>query len=178
MSLSQIKRYQAGDVVGYITVLRLVDDHTNYAHRLYEVRLDCCGRVVERSQKLIRKTATSGASGCASCAAKKRMTGTVRQPVVVGEVIGPITVIRPGATALTKWIRWACCGKEEMVGHERLHRLRSDARRGNTHEKCWACYTHGRYGTQPRPRLPPPSEILPKGIISAAVAWPRPRLGA
>ena len=178
MPAAPVKRFRPGDVVAHCTVIRLVCEALNYSLRTYEVRLACCGRVVEYTQKYLRKAQYKETRACPSCAAKARMTGTVRQPVVVGEVIGPITVIGEGLTPRLKLIHWSCCGKEEQVGHEKLHRLRSDARHGNTHEKCWSCYTQGRYGTQPRPKLPPPSEILPPGILSAAVAWPRPRLGA
>jgi hypothetical protein len=176
------KRLAPGQVVAYATVLRLKFDAPEYETRAYEVRLECCGKTVERTQRQLMDMQRRHRTCCAACAAPKRLIGREHTPrgvpIWVGEVIGPVTVIAAGASKTTKLIRWACCGKEELVGHERLHKLRSDAKSGQTHHQCWAC----RFGTKPRPgprpQLPPPDEILPPGILSAAIAWPRPRVGA
>lgn len=181
MSLSQVIRLEPGEVIGNATIIRLYDDASNYSRRLYEALMACCGRIVIRSQKQLRADMRTGVTLCASCAAKARrlQQDPVPRgiPVAIGEVIGPITVIAAGSSPLHKLIHWACCGKDEDVTHERLHKLRADARRGKTHNQCWSCYTKGRHGVRRRPQ-PPTIEILPPGILSAAVAWPRPRMGA
>ncbi len=181
MSLSQVIRLEPGEVIGNATIIRLYDDASNYSRRLYEARLECCGRVVIRTQKHLRADMRTGVTLCASCTAKARRLQQDHVPrgipVAIGEVIGPITVIAAGSSPRHKRIHWACCGKDEEVTHERLHKLRADARRGQTHTQCWSCYTYGRYGVRRRPQVPT-MELLPLGIISAAEAWPRPRMGA
>lgn len=181
MSAANIQRLVIGATIGNATILRLVGDASNYRDRVYEVRLECCGQSDTRTQKFIRECERRGRVRCASCEAKARRANQNPQPrglpVALGEVIGPITVIADGSSKTHKVIHWACCGKDEEVTHERLHKLRADARRGETHNQCWSCYTKGRYGVRRRPQ-PPTIAILPPGILSAAVAWPRPRVGA
>jgi hypothetical protein len=178
MSTSQIRRLVPGDEVGYYTVIALLEDARSHANRLYQARMGCCGRVVEITQKRLIDSRRYGALSCQPCAARARLTKRGAPvhglAVTIGESIGPVTVIAAGADSRHKIVRWHCCNKEEEVRHAKLHRLRSDHKHGQTHEQCWSCYTKGRYANRP---VPPPALILPPGILSAATAWPRPRVG-
>lgn len=188
MPAAPVKRYYPGDVVGNATIVRLVEDDAHYSRRLYEARLACCGALVIRHQKHLCGSARAGVTLCAACSAKDKRARQVQQPrgmnIQVGAVIGPVTVIAAGSSKLHKIVRWACCGNEVEVPHKRLHRLRDEIKDGHPH-RCWSCYVNSRYGPirrqkPPPPPPPPPPQItiLPPGIISAAVAWPRPRVGA
>lgn len=182
MSAANIQRLVIGETIGNATILRLVFDASNYRDRTYEVRLECCGKSDIRTQKFIREGERRRRTRCASCEAKARRDNQIPQPrglpFRIGEVIGIATVIGEGSSPLHKIIRLACCGTETEVNHQRLHKLRSDAKHGRPDHMCWTCYTKERYG-QPRQRtVAAPTVMLPPGILSAAVAWPRPRLGA
>ncbi len=96
--------------------------------------------------------------------------------------MGPVTVLAAGPTTVLKRVLWSCCGREDVIGHERLYRMRHNAKT-RPGAVCQACYIARRSGLPVSLEVAPhldwrPTEILPPGIISAAVAWPRPRLGA
>jgi hypothetical protein len=178
-----IKRFHAGDVVGYCTIVRLLIDDRAYENRTYQVLTNCCQQPVERTHKQLRQAQFRLRSACEACSrlARSKLPSAPRQPVRVGDVMGPVVVLAEGPTTKIKKVIWSCCGKVDLVGNERLYRLRHNAKL-QPDAVCKDCYQLKRYGA-PTVDVPArtdwrPTEILPPGIISAAVAWPRPRLGA
>ncbi len=181
-----IVRFQPGEIQGYITIINLTREMPNSADRLYRVRRDCCGTETEMSHSAIRDTVRKRRECCARCAIlKKRAGGQFKggDPVQRGAVMGPVTVIRAGGSATHKRVIWSCCGREDEMSHERLYRLRHAAKTQSHEAVCKFCYSAKRNGVPVVFDQPPrtdwrPTEILPPGILSAAVAWPRPRVGA
>ena len=177
-----IKRLEPGQVVGYLTVLKILIDSRSYENRVYECRTGCCGRVVELTQRQLKDAERRERAGCIHCRGKQPVTPPApRQTVQIGDVIGPVTVIRAGGSTTHKRVLWSCCGREDEISHERLYRMRYNAKT-QPGAVCQACYIARRSGLpvslEVAPRLDwRPTEILPPGIISAAVAWPRPRVG-
>jgi hypothetical protein len=119
---------------------------------------------------------------------------------VPGAVFGRMTVLKAlGGTDAQRLfrVRWGCCGREETVtaGTMRSVRRGRAPRRGMA---CLACITRAHEARwavadaevarplKPRPRQPGPRPglnevgpwqttpaVLPEGVLSAAVAWPR-----
>lgn len=179
------KRFHPGEVVGYATIIRLLFDAPAYELRSYLVRLACCGREVDLTQRQLKDAERRERNMCAQCFGHEvRLTPpSPRQTVAIGETIGPVTVLGAGATTTQKRVIWSCCGREDVMSHERLYRLRHAAKTQSHEAVCQFCYTAKRQGVpvvfdQPTRTDWRPTEILPPGILSAAVAWPRPRVGA
>lgn len=180
-----IKRFHAGDVVGYCTIVRLLIDDRAYENRTYQVLTNCCQQPVERTHKQLRQAQFRLRSACEACSrlARSKLPSAPRQPMRVGDVMGPVVVLAEGPTTKIKKVIWSCCGKVELVGNERLYRLRHAAKTQSHEAVCKFCYSAKRNGVPVVFDQPPrtdwrPTEILPPGILSAAVAWPRPRVGA
>lgn len=180
-----IFRYEKGDVAGYCTVLDLVFEASHYSKRLYAVQLNCCGLLLEKSQKQLRDGQRRNRASCPECAGRKRLANretTLRgKPITIGEKIGPVTVIGVGHDNQHKLVKWACCGNEEQLAHRRIFHLRNEAKHElNYQKRCWSCYSLARSGkaSERAKKIVIEEAMLPLGIISAATAWPRPRLGA
>lgn len=182
-----IVRFQPGEIQGYITIINLTREMPNSADRLYRVRRDCCGTETEMSHSAIRDTVRKRRECCARCAIlKKRAGGQFKggDPVQRGAVMGPVTVIGPGSAPGRYAVRWSCCGAEDERAVGYLYKLKSWAADGY-HGLCRDCYADKRAGRLSEPvvaaeELPywQREPLLPPGLISAAAAWPRPRLGA
>lgn len=67
-----IKLFQAGDVAGYCTVIRLLQDAKTFEQRIYEVYASCCGRKMHRSQRSLRDNQRRERGCCDECAREGR----------------------------------------------------------------------------------------------------------
>ena len=177
-----IKRLEPGQKVGYSVIVKLCRDSQSYETRLYECRTECCGRLVHLTQRQLKDAERRERAGCIKCRGKQNARPPApRQTVKIGDVMGPVTVLAAGPTSVLKRVLWSCCGREDLIGHERLYRMRHNAKT-QPEAVCMSCYVARRQGqsvTVAQPRTDwRPTEILPPGIISAAEAWPRPRMGA
>ena len=179
MSRSQIKRYAPGDVVGNCTIISLTADANTYSQRIYAVRLDCCGKTTEKTQKFIRDADRHHHKQCQTCAARaKRLAGAPLRgmPIVVGTVAGPVTVIGLGPDTQHKRVIWSCCGRAEVVNNRVIYRLRQAGKLVTWQMRCQPCYAKERAShAKQAPRIRDMQVTLSTmGMISAAIAWPRP----
>ena len=100
-----IKLFQAGDVAGYCTVIRLLQEAKTFDQRIYEVYASCCGRKMQRSQRSLRDNQRRERGCCDECAREGRR-GVPEAPDWRPESLLPPGVIpaavawpRPGARA-------------------------------------------------------------------------------
>ena len=183
MSLSQVIRFQPGEIIANFTIVKITQDAPNYRERRYEVINNCCGSRGEHTQKNIRDAVRHNNQLCPACAAKARKLSrdfSHGEPIKIGSVIGAVTVLRAGDDNKHKLVKWGCCGREEQVPHTKLYKLRNAAKLATWEQRCMACYRAERSrDTHWLPRVRPQRTTMANlGLISAAIAWPRPQLGA
>ena len=166
-----------GSTCGPFEVLRLNTDAVNCRYRTYDVRAKCCGDEMVRSHRSLQESERLERTVCARCAQYQvQQTGLKdNSKLGVGTVVGPIRITGLEGGPRQRRVQWACCGKEEIVSLQRIYVIRH---RANSHrsELCGDCQAQ----LTKRPKSPFMLAMaeLPPGIISAAEAWPRPRLGA
>lgn len=182
--MPKLVRLNEGGIYAYLKIIRLVADSNLAEMRHYLVQAQCCGTVAERSEKSIRDAARRERATCQAC----RWADTGIAP---GQHYGPALVLEP---ADDLWrVRWDCCGRETTVRADHLRNLRNLANKGQD-PWCRRCANAARVGVPQalRATLRRQDDLrdddeeptgyhsgtgnLPPGAISAALAWPRPRL--
>lgn len=182
-----VRRYQPGEIVGYVTIANIIHDHQSSMHRSYAVKTNCCGMALERSQDALRDAARKGRTLCERCSRKHRALAEGprdKQPVKPGAVMGPVVVLGPGSGPNYRSVQWGCCGHLDELTINYLYKLKSKAKLTDYHGLCQRCAALRREQDRPEPAVEVPSPqydaqgyaryLLPPGMISAAVAWPRP----
>lgn len=163
---------QPGDVLGAYRVLAVPTPAPDGRDRLYHVETTCCHTEVVRSHRELVKCRRVGRPQCPRCtqAARRRGFGD-HSPLIVGDVVGPVTIIALDEP-LWRQVQWACCGGVETVSVNRLHQLKHRHKNG-FQQLCGECNRK-----MARPRYMGPwmraTATLPTGIIPAGAAWPRP----
>ncbi len=167
------ERLGVGETYAYLTVVKQVTESSLAEMRVYRVRADCCGAVSDRRESLILDTARKNRATCQACRTVKDDQRRAKEP---GEQFGPVVVV----SGVGPWVvRWLCCGDEAVMTHRRLMVLRNQARYGRN----LACRSCSHVFGAPRPVVLPQEALqdlpnsgdLPYGLISAALAWPRPQ---
>lgn len=173
-------RLEVGKTYAYLTVLEQITESVMSEMRVYRVRAECCGAVAERKESSILDAARKNRANCQAC---RKAEDDHRQTKEPGERFGPVVIVSGSGP----WrVRWDCCEGEATMTHKRLLEVRNQARYGKN-LICRECANEVLRG-QPRPQyreiLGVSTEVgyhsgvgdMPSGLISAAVAWPRPRL--
>lgn len=172
---------------GYLQVLKQINESALMEMRSYLVRAECCGTVTERSERAIRDTERKGRACCQECWWREKRV--VQAPM---QRVGPILVLHKGSAPETWVVRWDCCGREVEISEARVRNIRNLTRKGKT-TLCGPCHGATWVGVPNALRMRQPDDIeeedddllpvlhtgtgnLPPGLISAALAWPRPRL--
>lgn len=198
---------QVGDTLACYTILAVLSDAPKSNYRRYSVRADCCGREFAGNELMFKKAARAEAECCHVCAL--RAAGKEKRAAyAVGQQFGPVRILGPGEKFRWWRVQWECCGKIIEVTQHYLSVLRVREDQGRT-AVCLACsIARSRMLPQDRPPRPSRSKAalaasrglgapirqpktpikplvtpiaaeLPTGIVSAAIAWPRPgRVGA
>lgn len=181
--MAQKPPFAPGLVMGAFEILALLRDAPDSRKRIYRVRALCCGQVVERTSHSLKSSERAESGRCKTCGINHRPAAAPRPSgkYPVGLVVGPVTVV--AADEMTGWrrVRWACCGLEEMVKVGRLSVMRYREARGQVGQ-CRACDHAARRGEAAvavdlpgsRKAWLPAGAMLPVGVLSAALAWPRP----
>ena len=201
------KPLAVGDTLACYTILAVLSDAPKSNYRRYRARADCCGREVERNELVFKKAQKAGATRCHRCAQAAANPPKMAN-YAVGEQFGPVRILGRGESFRMWRVVWECCGKESELDQHYLSVLRVREAQGRT-AVCLPCSIQrsrllpedrpprpsrskaalaasrglGAPIRQPRTPIKPlvtpiPAEF-PTGIVSAAIAWPRPgRVGA
>ena len=199
-------RYQPGDVIACYTVVAQTADAPAREHRRYLVQAQCCGREMERSEETLADYGRRPRARCLRCA-QAAAGARKRAQCAVGEVFGPVAVLGPGEREGHWRVRWDCCGAEAELARRYLVTLRTQAADGKR-AICSSCAAVAakalgaeRQAVRRAARVAREAALrrqaarrqaamvekarqyrgtakLEPGVISAAVAWPRPGAGA
>lgn len=170
--------------MGCFTIVGLLDDAIRGRDRVYTVRTRCCNREMTRTADAIFKSNLRGSEQCSYCATGQ----AVKVPVPIktslmqpGAVVGPVTIIAEDEIVGWRLVRWSCCGKEELMRVTRLYTMRHREKQGEQ-PLCRACTDLARQATRGKAddqqRWAPAAAVFSPGILSAALAWPRPGVRA
>ena len=172
--------FAPGQILGAFEIIALLREARDSRNRLYQVRTLCCHQVVERTSHTLAASARAEAGRCKACGIAHLARPAMRTPsdkYQAGMQVGPVRVI--GVPDLQGWreVRWSCCDREELIQVGRLSVMSYRAARGQV-GRCLECDHAARraHALTPEPvaRWLPGSATLPAGVVSAAVAWPRP----
>lgn len=193
------KPLRVGERIACYTILAVLSDAPKSNYRRYRARADCCGREVERNELVFKRALREGVTRCHRCA-QEAANPSKRAAYAVGQQFGPVRILGRGETFRMWRVVWDCCGKESEVGQHYLCNLKTREAQGRT-AVCLACsIARSRMLPQDRPPRPSRSKAalaasrglgapirqpktpmvtpipaeLPTGIVSAAIAWPRP----
>lgn len=183
--MAQKPPFMPGQIMGAFEILDLARDALDSRKRVYRVRALCCGQVVERTSHSLRSSDRVEAGRCKDCGvahkpAAVRPTPSGKYPP--GMAVGPVVVVAEGEITGWRRVRWGCCGREELLQVGRLSMMRYREAQGQAGQ-CRACDHAARRGESAavavdlpggRKSWLPAGAVLPLGVISAAVAWPRP----
>lgn len=162
---------QPGQVFGCYEVLApLSGPGVAIRHRQYQVRTTCCGRELIRGYRALRESVRAARERCSRC--QNRLRGEAMRTIQSGTRFGPVVIVAQCGSRYQ--VRWDCCGGLAEVSSPRLYILRHEAKTG-AKPRCRDCYLGARGAVRGRPQvaLPVAMTILPVGVVSAAVAWPR-----
>ena len=168
------KPFQPGQILGGYEVLALKHLGANTDETIYDCRTVCCGKEAVRSHVILYDAKKRGQKACKPCADKmyqeRRKANSRRQ---VGEVLGYMEVI--GYVGDDYRIRTTCCGREEIKKHAQVSQCA-----WQDMACCIQCRRAG-YVRKEEEEVPVIQDtrqvwcLETQGIISAALAWPRPR---
>ena len=176
--------FAPGQILGAFEIIALVREAVLTRNRVYQVRTLCCDQVVERTGHSLMASERAEAARCLACGIAHKARPPRRAPsdkYLAGMQVGPVRVV--GVPDLQGWrqVRWACCDKEELIQVARLSVLSYRAARGQV-GRCLDCDYAARRGhvltPEPVSRCMAASAMLPPGVVSAALAWPRPGVRA
>lgn len=172
--------FPPGQMVGCFQIVELLADATRARDRRYAVHTLCCDQAMERSGHALIESERGGKQLCLHCATSsvaKAPVPTKSALFKTGERVGPVTVIGPGGLVGWREVRWGCCGKEELLKISRLHVMRHREKQGHQC-MCKACTDAVKQSSLVKRAAPwmLASAVLPPGVLSAALAWPRPQL--
>ena len=162
-----------GSTCGPFEVLRLNTDSVNCRYRTYDVRAKCCGDEMTRSYRVLVEAERLESTMCARCVQQTGLQDNSK--LGVGIVVGPIRIVGLEGGPRQRRVEWSCCGKEEVVSLQRIYVIRHRAN-SNRSQMCGDC--QAQLTKRPKSPFMPAMAELPLGILSAAVAWPRPGVRA
>lgn len=172
--------FAPGQILGAFQVIALVREAQQARNRLYQVRTLCCQQLVERTSHSLAASERAEAGRCLACGLAHKARPPRRSPsdkYLPGMQVGPALVIAVPDLQGWRQVRWSCCGKEELIQVGRLSVMSYRQARGHV-GRCLDCdYTARRSPAQtpePASRCRAGTATLPPGVISAALAWPRP----
>lgn len=176
--------YAPGQILGAFEIIALVREAVYSRNRLYQVRTLCCQQLVERTSHSLAAAARAEAGRCLACGLANKALPPRRAPAdkyLPGMQVGPALVIAVPDIQGWRQVRWACCDKEELIQVHRLSVLSYRQARGQV-GRCLDCDDAARRSPALTPesasRWMAASALLPPGVVSAAVAWPRPGVRA
>ena len=167
-------RVLPGDRLGCFEVMRpLTGPEVPLRQQQFMVRTCCCGLELVRGYRALRDAARLERARCRRCA--DVASGFGKKTVGTGTRFGPVVV--EAESGGRYWARWDCCGRVAEMSSSRLYVLRHEAKQGAA-PVCRECYLQAKGATH-KVKTPwcPAAAELPAGILSAAVAWPRPGAG-
>ena len=197
------KPLQPGDTFACYTILAVISDAPKSNYRRYLAKAECCGREIERNELVFKKAQKAGATRCHRCAQAAANPGK-RADYAIGEQFGPVRILGRGESFRMWRVVWECCGKESELAQHYLIVLRVREAQGRTavclpcsiqrsrllpedrpprpsRSKAALAASRGLGAPIRQPRTPIPQPLitpiaaqLPTGIVSAAIAWPRP----
>ena len=189
-----------GERIACYTILNILQNATSRDFRRYEARAECCGLIVDRKEEAFKEARKRGATCCARCA-RQQSNRTRFADYPTGEQFGATRIVGRGEEQGHWRVIWDCCGKESTISQGHLHRLKNYHAQGRS-TICTVCAIARKRRERPsrlsrrkadlaasrglgapirQPRTPIPQPLitpiaaqLPTGIVSAAIAWPRP----
>lgn len=172
--------FAPGQILGAFEIIALVREAVYTRNRLYQVRTLCCNQVVERTSHSLMASERAEAGRCLACGIAHKARPARRAPsdkYPPGMQVGPVRVIGVPDLQGYRQVRWSCCDREELIQVGRLSVLSYRAARGQV-GRCLDCDYAARRGhvvaPEPVSRWLAGTAMLPAGVVSAALAWPRP----
>lgn len=167
--------FATGQMVGCFQIVELLADATRARDRSYRVKTLCCDLEMTRSGHALTASERGGKQLCLHCANTNGIkTQTKDSPLYQpGETVGLVRITGLGALLGWREVRWKCCGKAELIKVARLHVMKHREKQGHV-GRCRACTDAAPIQEAKAARTwLPAGAMLPPGIVSAAVAWPR-----
>lgn len=170
--------FVTGQMLGCFQIVELLTDANRARDRRYRVHTLCCDLEMERSGHALTESERGNKQLCVHCANTTGIkTQTKDSPLFQpGETVGSVRITGLGDLLGWREVRWKCCGKAELIKVARLHVMKHHEKQGHVGQ-CRACTDvdarrHVAQAKAARAWLPA-GAMLPPGIVSAAVAWPR-----